>query len=252
MNDHSFHLYTAKLQQNVYSTAKGHIRLTLLRKDIEEFVPSFSSPPLRVLDVGCGGGQFAKICLDAGHRVRLLDANEEMICSAAQTVGSYIESGAAALVCEDFQQASFASDERFDLVLMHGSAEWMPRAEDAILNACDLLAPGGYLSLLMYNQDTHILKKGINGHLLGRDPNKKRKLFPPGALGVADTAAVLSRRDGTIQIQSGIRIFHKFFRHIDTAEHPISHWLNQEIKYFRTPPFSLLGQHSHFIWKKSI
>ena len=248
-----FDRYKNKLSQNVYGSLKGRLRLTLLERDVREYVADFSCQRLSILDVGCGEGLFANICLLAGHAVLLLDASEKMLESARHHVESGVASSGAEQVRfthADFLEWQHTDKKPFDVVLMHGSAEWMPSAEDAIEKAIQLIRPGGYLSLLMFNRDVHLLKKGINGHLFGPIPNRKQKLFPPNSQSVAETIELLKQHSGEILLQSGIRIFHGFFRAMDVSTVSPDIWLAQEEAYYRQQPFSRLGQHTHFIWQK--
>lgn len=245
-----FNRYIDKLSRNVYGSVKGKIRLRLLNNDLREFCCDFDRGGLSILDAGCGEGQFSEGCLERGHRVLLLDLEEQMIERAAQRISPYLAAGQAALECADFLAWQPTVPSLFDLIFLHGSAEWMDDATQAIGKACHLLRDGGTLSLLMFNRDVHMFKKGINGHLGGQDPNRKQKLFPPQAQRVARTVEVLGEQPGKILLQSGIRIFYGFFRESALADVSEETWLMQEQQFYREPPFSSLGQHTHFVWQK--
>ncbi|MDC7239958.1 MAG: hypothetical protein PQJ50_06315, partial [Spirochaetales bacterium] len=137
-----------------------------------------------------------------------------------------------------------------DLTCLHGSAEWMSDSDAAIQKAADEAAPGSYLSLLVFNSDRQILKQGINGQLLPETrPGRRRKLTPPGGLSPRRIRDILEP-EGTVLLQSGIRIFHDFFRQFDPGTLSEDQWLAQEMLWYRKEPFTGLGEHSHFIWQK--
>ena len=101
----------------------------------------------------------------------------------------------------------------------------------------------------MFNNDKHLLKLGINGHLAVPRASRKKKLIPPGARSVDSTRNLLENQGGEIILQSGIRVFHGFFRQIEQKGITFNECLGQERDYYRIPPFSSLGEHTHFLWQ---
>lgn len=252
MSQEEFARYADKLKTNVYGSLKGDIRLTLLLNDLKDYCPPFSTHTLSVLDVGGGGGQFAKICCDYGHQVTFCEKSPRMLEQASDFLKSEIKTGNVELVSGDFLEDDFSNQKKFDLVLFHGSAEWMSDLQEAIKKGARLLKTSGYMSLLLFNKDKLLLKQGINGHLVREAKSKKKKLFPPGAQSTTETIELLNALDGIIVAQSGIRVFHGFFRQVDKSYLSQDQWLEQERCYYRKPPFSSLGEHTHFIWKKMV
>jgi len=243
-----------KLEKNVYASLKGTIRLELLSRDISEYCAHFSgSRPehcLTVLDVGGGSGRFARLCAEKGHKVTLCDISKEMLSLAASANGGADYAHGIELLEADFLDKTFGVAESVDLVLMHGSAEWMADPQAAIKKAISCIKPGGYLSLLIFNKDRSMLKRGINGLLLeGEQAPLRNKLTPPGAASPHDICDVLAKYKGRIVLQSGIRIFQGFFRQVDQGLLTPEQWLEQELQYYRQKPFSSLGEHTHFIWQ---
>lgn len=241
----------AKLEKNVYDSVKGTIRLSLLLQDVADFCPGFSTSSLRVLDIGGGSGRFARICARHGHKVLLCDASEEMLERAAAEMRPAEAELDIELLHADFLSPDCTFSEPYDVVVMHGSAEWMADPQGAIVKALNLVRPGGYLSLLVHNRDRQLLKRGINGLLLqGERSPAGNTLTPPGAMSPGELAIILSRFRGEILLQSGIRIFYKFFRQ-GVSEQVLSaeEWLQQEKLYYRRLPFSALGEHTHIVWR---
>jgi len=240
-----------KLERNVYGSTKGAIRLQLLMEDIEQNCPDISGQPLSILDVGGGSGRMARRFAQLGHHVLLCDSSIAMLEKAAHEIELRTMSGKIELLHADFLSPAYDFYSQFNIVLLHGSAEWMSDPDRAIIKACRSLKPGGYLSLLIFNKDRLLLKKGINGHLL--DPElaaARTRLTPPGARSFSEIADLLSGIPGKIIQQSGIRIFHGFFRQICTDGLTVDQWIAQEKLYYRQPPFCSLGEHTHVIWQK--
>lgn len=247
----AFKRYEEKLARNVYGTLKGRIRQELLLADIRDGIPGFSGGGLEILDIGAGAAGFARICCAHGHRVWLLDSSPTMLEQARQTMAANDGAEVCYLHADFLGDVSFI-DRTFDLVLMHGSAEWMEDPEEAIVKAAGYVKANGYLSLMVFNRDRLLLKQGINGKLrAGAIVRTGRIMTPPGALSPDQILALSSFREGEVVFLSGIRIFYGFFREIDTAVLDEESWLAQERAYYRRKPFSLLGEHTHLLWKKS-
>lgn len=242
-----------RLEQKVYGSLKGRIRLELLQRDLLDFCPQFAQGDMKVLDIGGGTGRFSRICAGIGHDVMLLDASAEMLSRALKAIAGTPLEKRITLRHGNFLADPCSFGQKFDLVLLHGAAEWMTEPEEAILKACAQLAPGGYLSLLVFNRDRLTLKQGINGMLVGSRPRSLRSyanLTPPGAMTSETVHRVLQVAGGTLLLQSGIRIFYKFFREgVDESVLSPEEWLRQEIRYSREAPFNRLGEHSHFLYQ---
>lgn len=242
-----FGRFAKKLESNVYNSLKGRIRLVQLQNDFEDFCPPFSLGGMHVLDIGGGGGDFSKICLERKHSVVLCDSSLEMLRKAEENLKSVASGDQLRLVHCDFLKQNPIFDVQYDLVIMHGSAEWMESPEKAVRKSCNLVKNDGFYSLLMFNKEKYDLKRGINGHLFNPPLVKKKKLIPPGAMSVKDTEQLLLSENAEIAVQSGVRIFYNFFRQFTACNITDDDWLMQETEYSRMPPFSLLGEHSHFL-----
>ncbi len=242
-----FDRYAKKLDQNVYNSLKGKIRLELLKRDIFEFCPDFARGSKKVLDVGGGAGRFAEICLGLGHKVVLCDNSPVMIAQAEKLQGAGRFSDDFTVIEHDFlQDHQLLQEGQYDFVAMHGSAEWMTEQVLAIEKAIRLTRQGGYLSLLMFNKDKYDFKRGCNSHLLHDVQPKKKKLIPPGAMSVQETTALLVDEGCEVLVQSGVRIFYNVFRQFEQDYLTEDEWLAQEIAFSRISPYSLLGEHTHF------
>lgn len=239
------------LEKNIYGQDKGRIRLTLIEEDLREYFPAFGEGGLSVFDAGGGAGRFSRLCARMGHRTILCDISAEMLGLAArQNERAGIQD--ITLLHLGLHDPALNGYAPFDLVALHGVAEWMRNPARAIVRACSLVQSGGVLSLLVFNRDKLLLKEGINGMLhtaeTGRNPRRSR-LTPPGGLSSRTVRNLLAGQDGTLLLQSGIRVFNGFFREIKPDLSPEA-WLAQERLYYRQEPFSGLGEHSHFLWRR--
>jgi S-adenosylmethionine-dependent methyltransferase len=251
MSDGGFDARARCLEDRVYGTDKGYIRLTLIQEDLRDFLPAFPGGGLKVLDAGGGAGRFARCCARLGHRVILCDLSAKMLEMAAVANKDAAPAGEITLLRLDLQDPAIRDHGPFDLVALHGVAEWTAAPEALIRHACTLVRPGGMLSLLVFNPDKLLLKEGINGMLAAARPRRKQGggLTPPGGLPPRLIRGLLADQGGTLRLQSGIRIFHGFFREIApvlTREQ----WLAQERLHYRQEPFAGLGEHSHFLWQR--
>ncbi len=252
MNDTSFDSRLLRLEENVYAHDKGRIRLTLIEEDLQEFFPAFQGGGLKVLDAGGGAGRFSRICARRGHRSILCDISVKMLALAARENAKAGLQGQITLLHLGLQDPALAGYAPFDLVALHGVAEWMTEPAQAITSACSLVRPGGMLSLLVFNRDKLLLKQGINGMLCAaakNTTNRRSNLTPPGGLSPRTVRNLLAEQAGTLLLQSGIRVFNGFFREIAPALGS-EEWLSQERLYYRQEPFSGLGEHSHFLWRR--
>lgn len=254
MHKHSeFDKLAQRLEEKVYKSAKGMIRLSLIQEDLEDFLPGFTRPGLLIDDIGGGSGHFAAACARRGHRIRLIENSAAMIEGAHRRKESLPPqiSKRIEIIRADYMKDPIPSPpgDR-QLCCLHGSAEWMKDSREALLRTCNEMSPGSYLSLLIFNRDRQNLKQGINGQLhRANPPEKPRRLTPPGGLSSAEVREILSP-EGEILLQSGIRVFHDFFRQFDPGTLTESQWLEQEREWYRKEPFNALGEHSHFIWRK--
>jgi 2-polyprenyl-3-methyl-5-hydroxy-6-metoxy-1,4-benzoquinol methylase len=106
------------------------------RKALEEELKPLC-PQGRLLDVGCGNGEFMRIARDAGYSVRGVDISEAAVAQCR-------EAGLDAAV-GDFPNMAF--DEQFDCVTMWDVIEHLRDPVAFISKARSLLKPGGVLLL---------------------------------------------------------------------------------------------------------
>ncbi|MBB6480993.1 methyltransferase domain-containing protein [Spirochaeta isovalerica] len=251
--DRNFDSLALRLEDKIYGTDKGYIRFELLKEDILDFCPDLREGKWRVLDAGGGTGRFARFCAAFGNEVLHCDISGTMLARAKEENKAAGLDMRITLKKSSLMELSPGKEGLFDLVLLHGVAEWMDDPPSAVRHCATLVKPGGLASLLIYNTNKYLLKRGLNGRLLVKDkPNHKhRKLTPTGKMTPDEIEETLKTVRGEIILRSGIRVFNHFLRSIIPLPISRDEWLESERLYYRKEPFASLGEHSHIIWKRT-
>ena len=98
----------------------------------------------RVLDLGCGTGELTHEIARRGARVVGIDADANMIETAAAATktqdsgGGHVDFGVA-------DARSFGFDQPFDAIFSNAALHWVPEAERAVRAMSNALKPGGRL-----------------------------------------------------------------------------------------------------------
>jgi len=250
--DRNFDSLALRLEEKIYGTDKGFIRFELLKEDILDFCPGLREGAWRILDAGGGTGRFARFCASFGNEVLICDISATMLAEAERSNKAVGLDRRISLRQGSLTELSPQKEGLFDLVLLHGVAEWMDDPPAAVKHCASLVKPGGFASLLIYNTNKYLLKRGLNGRLLVRDKanHKHRKLTPTGKMTPEEIRDNLEDFKGEVILQSGIRVFNHFLRSIIPLPISREEWLESERLYYRKEPFASLGEHSHIIWKK--
>lgn len=149
--------YYAYLRQHAYSTEAA------LDAVLAHYLPCCAGFT-RVLDVGCGHGEFLRLLRDAGHDAAGVDVDPAMV-AACRAQGFDVAEGDAAAWLR-------AAGRTFDAVFSSNVVEHMTVAQVAALveAACAALRPGGLLLLATPNPESAI----VQGHEFWRDPTHVR------------------------------------------------------------------------------
>jgi SAM-dependent methyltransferase len=146
----------------------------------------------RVLDVGCGRGEFLALLKKRGFQVAGLETGEEAVRRGREDFGIEITNGTLA--------GSHFSENSFDAVTMWHVLEHLPNPREALRAARKLLKPGGVLLLALpdfggllagfyrgawfgIDAPRHLthFKKDTLSEMLGRADFKKPLFFPGGS-----------------------------------------------------------------------
>ena len=114
-------------------------------------LPSFSAAGSRVLDFGCGSGQYLVELARSGFRPVGVDISQEMIAKSRETIES--EGLDAELFCgklEDIRQQL----GQFDAVICASVLEYVPDINQCLLELRDLLLPDGVILFTIPNRES--------------------------------------------------------------------------------------------------
>lgn len=194
-------------------TPTGRLRFTLIAETLSRHLPT---PPLRVLDAGCGSGETAIWLARRGDAVTAVDSAGEML-NIVRERATHLEPAVRErlrLVQTDLVEAIETWPvESFDLVLAHTLLDYVPEDNPMLVGLLKLLRPGGTISVVRINTVSGVLRAALNRHDLDAaargltDSTVHASLF--GLIGQGSTvvkAANQLRRAGVNVIETyGIR-----------------------------------------------
>ncbi|HEY7885316.1 MAG TPA: methyltransferase domain-containing protein [Cellvibrionaceae bacterium] len=259
LEDRNFDDLASRFGRNIYGGLKGDIRLAVLNRDFAEhlpiapYVPLTPAKTLRILDAGGGQGHFSLPFAQAGHSLVLNDLSANMLEAArtrAQTLGDNLP--------VDFIHGPVQALEGqagYDLVLCHALLEWVTEPWQVLQGLLDKLAPGGYLSLIFYNQHALVYK-----NLLRTNYKKIHKadyaafrgsLTPINPLLPEEVLQQLAQQKVQLICHSGIRVFYDYILDPVARKREPESVLALELEYSRQEPFRSLGRYVHMLVRKS-
>jgi ubiquinone/menaquinone biosynthesis C-methylase UbiE len=153
------------------------LRLCLLGVTRDDYVGR------RVLDAGCGTGEYSCWYASQGAHVTAVDLSGPSLRAAADYARR------EGLVTIEFQSQSVLDlnypDESFDYVSCMGVLHHTPDPYRGFRELCRVLRPGGVLIVSLYNRSSrapHNLRQAVVRHLVGDDMDRRvalaRRLFP--------------------------------------------------------------------------
>lgn len=249
--DRNFDDLAPRFKRNVYGGLKGELRLRVLQRDFDEFIPQLQCRSLRVLDAGGGQGQMAVALARQGHRVLLCDISANMLALAAQRAQQAGVAECIELVNKPIQALDWQQTGQFDLVTCHAVVEWVAEPEVLLRRLAGAIKPGGFLSLTFYNLESLIFK-----NLLRTNFKKIRRRSYRGYRGSLTPTNPLQREQVECWLQalplnilcrSGIRVFHDYiFDRADRQRDPEG-VVEMELRFSRCEPYRSLGRYIHIL-----
>jgi len=287
--DRHFDGLADKFERGFYTTERGRVRLALTQRLMDE---RFSHlPPSPVLEIGAGLGQTAHWWLTRGHHLTLVEPSGEMrerakrFLSTAAPQGQGLSAGTTAdqsraaqaasdpqvpgqtdalpndepfagrLVWErrDLQGFAAATDQQWPVVVCHAVLEWLVDPHEGFALLAKLLAPGGVMSLSVFNRDalafSNVSKgnfdKVLEGRLAGWGTGKR--LTPISPLRDGEIRQWAAEAGLEVRELTGLRVFHDYLRSRDPlSEADMQKLLALECQHWRTPPFVYLGRYLHY------
>ncbi|SPF01000.1 3-demethylubiquinone-9 3-methyltransferase [Streptomyces sp. MA5143a] len=125
---------------------------------------------LRVLDVGMGQGTQALRLARAGHEVTGIEREPRLIAVAREALAAEPEGirGRMRIVEGDGRDTGVHFlPGGFDVVLCHGVLMYVEEPDALLAGLARMLAPGGFLSLLVRNGDALAMRAGLAGDWAG-------------------------------------------------------------------------------------
>lgn len=120
--------------------------------------------PLRVIDLGGGTGGLAVPLALAGHDVTVVDPSPDALASLRRRAAEAQASSRVSAVQGDAETlSSLVGRDRPDLVLCHGTLEYVDDPEATLVQIADVLAPGGILSLVVPQRSAAVIARAIAG-----------------------------------------------------------------------------------------
>lgn len=254
--DKNFDSLADRLKQNIYGSNKGRARLTMLEFDMDKGIVELSGQKnLQVLDAGGGMGQVARWLAARGHEIVLCDLSAEMLAQAErENIATGLQNRISLLHSPIQNLPQLLPDRQFDLILLHGVIEWMAEPAEAIAAVAPMLRSAGSMSLLFFNRNKLFLKWGINGQVesaLSGKPRKAQKLTPTTLISESWLRQILADHQLELFSKAGIRIFHRFFTRQLVSAVDFADAIRLEQHYCHEEPFASLGEHTHFILRKT-
>lgn len=252
MTDRYFDHLGARFAQRIYDSPKGAIRLAVLQRDLQQWLPalSASATPLRILDIGAGLGQISNWLAGLGHQLTVAEPAEAMLDIARQR----IEESAPALPVHFLQaplQELAARGEQYDLVVCHAVLEWLADPATALQQLASLVQPGGALSLAFYNRDALIYKNLVKGQFkkLRKKPlsgQGKSGLTPQQPLDPREVLQWSIAAGLDCRATSGVRVFYDYMPEPFCSNSSLDDLIEYELRYSQHPAYQHLGRYLHW------
>ncbi|SHE34857.1 S-adenosylmethionine-dependent methyltransferase [Modicisalibacter ilicicola DSM 19980] len=250
-HDRIFDGLADKFAASLYGAARGELRLALLDHLLPRTLPLQGQP---VLDIGGGLGQMSAWLAHRGHAVTLAEPSEEMLGRARETLGD----ADVDCLAVPLQALPDHAPGPWPLILCHAVLEWLADPREAIAIIDGLLAPGGHLSLMVFNRDalrfSNIVKgnlgKALDDRLEGT--GKRQRLTPISPLTHAQVGHWLAERKLVVEHVAGIRVFHDYLRERDPDEATLARLFELERRYCDVDPHWRLGRYLLYSVRKPL
>lgn len=130
------------------TTVRGYVRYHLTQRNLEPFVPR--KPPLKILDVGGGGGADTAWLAERGHYVDFVEPSPEQRRYAERRFNFFLSDDVRERVkiLDDELEAVHLKTEQYDMVLLHTVAVFQSDPQRFIRRVLKMVRPGGIVSIL--------------------------------------------------------------------------------------------------------
>lgn len=237
-----------KFSRSLYQAPRGELRLAMLDYLLPQMLLLNEQ---KILDVGGGLGQQAAWFAVRGHAVTMAEPSSDMLMYAQQwhrdektlpqEVITYLQA--------PLQQLSQQAPGPWALITCHAVLEWLGDPQAALATLSQLLAPGGQLSLMVFNRDalrfSNVVKgnleKALSDRLAGK--GKRQRLTPISPVSHAEIEQWSEESGLQINAVAGIRVFQDYLRQPPATPEERETLLALEKKYCRHEPHWRLGRY---------
>ncbi len=251
--DRYFDGMAEKFARSLYNAPRGELRLALLDALLPEMLELNGQP---ALDVGGGLGQQSAWLARRGHRMTLAEPSADMLALARQTIGHEAFADHVSYLQAPLQALARQAPGPWPLVICHAVLEWMGDPEAALAALGRLVAPGGQLSLMVFNRDAlrfaNVIKgnrqKALDDRLEGL--GKRKRLTPVSPLTHAQIEHFAGTAGLCLEDVAGIRIFQDYLREPVADEADQATLFALERQYCRSDPHWRLGRYLLYTLRK--
>ena len=240
--DRHFDGLAEKFAGSLYGGPRGALRLALLDELLPRMLDLDGQP---LLDVGGGLGQLSAWFAQRGHAVTLLEPAGDMLDQARQA----LDSQPVSFVQAPLQALPECAPGPWPLIACHAVLEWLGEPRAAFATLAQALAPGGQLSLMVFNRDALRMSNVVKGNLQKalddrlEGTGKRQRLTPISPL-CHEQVVAWSREWGlTIRATAGIRVFHDYLRQPPASEEEWQRLVALEQRYCQAEPHWRLGRY---------
>ena len=250
--DRNFDDLSGRFKKNIYNTAKGKLRLAVLKQDLQPYVANATTQrPLRILDAGCGQGQLSLWLAAQGHELLLCDHSNEMLNQGRENFVLHQPDANITFLHQPIQALDKNTLGTFDLVLNHAVLEWVSQPVEVLKTTVSLLKPEGKLSLLYYNRNSLVFRNLIRGNFYkvkSEDySGEVGGLTPTHPQDPQEVEQVLKDLAMSIELQSGVRVFYDYMSRDLQQSRSYEDILEMEQKFCRQAAFCYAGRYMHVI-----
>ncbi|MCG6658653.1 methyltransferase domain-containing protein [Halomonas campisalis] len=240
--DRHFDGLADKFAASLYGKARGELRLALLDRLLPEMLALDGQP---LLDVGGGLGQLAAWFADRGHPVTLVEPAAEM----RERARAELTGRSVTFLDAPLQALPEVAPGPWSLIACHAVLEWLADPRSALATLAARLAPGGQLSLMVFNRDalrfSNVVKGNLDKALADRLEGKglRQRLTPISPLTDAQIVAWSAECGLEIRAVAGVRVFHDYLRRPAESDADRERLLALEWRYCRHDPHWRLGRY---------
>ena len=242
VGDRHFDGLAEKFAASLYGGPRGALRLVLLDELLPQMLDLEGQP---LLDVGGGLGQLSAWFARRDHDVTLLEPASEMLEQARQT----LEGAPVSFIQAPLQALPDCAPGPWSLIACHAVLEWLGDPRAAFATLAQALAPGGQLSLMVFNRDALRMSNVVKGNLQKslddrlEGTGQRQRLTPISPIRHEQIVAWSGECGLSIRSVAGIRVFHDYLRHPPASDADWQRVVELERRYCQAEPHWRLGRY---------